>query len=69
MLYTINTHDMNTEPEPDAALRVNISISKNIHDLGKQLAKDDHRDFSNEVEWLIEKAWREREAIRSKEVA
>jgi hypothetical protein len=34
--------------------RANISIDQRIRAMGEELARMDHRDFSNEVEWLIE---------------
>lgn len=33
--------------------RINISISPELHDAGRSLAKDDSRNFSSMVEWLI----------------
>jgi len=39
---------------------VNISISSDIHTLGKIMARTDHRDFSNQIEALIEDEARRR---------
>ena len=41
-------------------VRVNISISSDIHTLGKIMARTDHRDFSNQIEALIEDEARRR---------
>lgn len=41
--------------------KVNISIHNRIREMGESLASQDHRDFSNEIEWLIESEWRRRQ--------
>lgn len=41
-------------------VRVNISISAHIHNLGKLMARADHRNFSDEIESFIEEEARRR---------
>lgn len=42
--------------------RINITLTDNAHGLGQSLAEQDKRDFSYELEWLIESEWRRRHA-------
>jgi len=50
--------------EADDKVAKNISISKSIRDMGERLAAQDHRDFSNEVEWLIEREYTQRNGVK-----
>lgn len=43
--------------------KVNISIHPRLREMGESLAAEDHRDFSNEIEWLIEREWGRRQTI------
>jgi len=49
--------------------KVNISIHPRLREMGESLAAEDHRDFSNEIEWLIEAEWARRQTILEKEKA
>jgi len=49
-------------------VKVNLSIDPRIREWGEQLAKIDHRDLSNEVEWLIETEFNRRSALAQMEL-
>lgn len=51
-------HDMTTIDNPTR--NKNLRLLREIIEWGETLAREDHRDFSNEVEWLIECEWKRR---------
>lgn len=49
-----------TRNQSKDARRVSILILRKLHKVGRQMAREDHRDFSNQVEHWIEQAWARR---------
>ena len=41
--------------------RINITLTEEAHLLGQKLSDQDKRDFSYELEWLIESEWTRRQ--------
>lgn len=59
-----NTTRRNGKPAKAAAdtdkLPKNLSLSKGVIDMGEELAKQDRRDLSAEVSWLIDQEFARR---------
>lgn len=53
-------HDGSTTDTAPGIIRTSIKLDPSVHEAGKQLAKEDLRDFQSWVAATIKDLWRER---------